>query len=258
MVYDAIEDGSGPFMKEYIMQIQAINQPIQSFHPLTTAGSGKISTTTGSVASNKNAYDATNSDQMIRALLSEKYSVKNTTASFANKDGDTVSISTSSIDYQTAITTANQDSSPESWQKIIDNIKDEYVKMKGAIVAEMFGNEEEKAPVASDPRAFDEATEIPGLPEYWNAENTAQRIADFATSFAGMFKGSDEEFVNMMKDAIDEGFSQAKDILGNLPDPVGKLSAKTHALVMDKIDQWASDRAAAAQSVGVQSAATGV
>jgi hypothetical protein len=108
----------------------------------------------------------------------------------------------------------------------------------------------EKAQAVEDPRAFDESKEIPGLPEYWNAENTSQRIVDFALSFAGMFKGTDDEFVSMIKDAIEKGFSQAKDILGDLPDPVGKLVEKTHALVMDKIDKWASDRAAAEISGG--------
>jgi hypothetical protein len=233
-------------------------QPTQSYYSLSKAASGKSSTGTGAFAVNKNAYDTTNSDQMIKTLLSEKYSIKTTSASFINKDGDSVSISASSVDYQTAITSANQDSSPESWQKIIDNIKDEYEKMKGAIVAEIFGNGEEQAQATSDPRTFNEAKEIPGLPDYWNAENTAQRIADFATSFAGMFKGSDDEFVGIIKDAIDKGFSQAKDILGNLPDAVGKLSAKTHALVMDKIDKWASDRAAAAPPDSTQAAAAGV
>ena len=91
-----------------------------------------------------------------------------------------------------------------------------------------------------DPRSFDETKAIPGLPDYWNAENTSQRIVDFATSFLSAFKGSGQDFLNTIKNAIDEGFSQAKGILGdNAPDPISKLTNKTYALVMDKLDAWA-------------------
>ena len=134
-------------------------------------------------------------------------------------------------------------------KKIIQAIKDEYSKMKGQIVATLFGNENSDSAASSgtvqDPKAFDETKEIPGLPDYWNAENTAQRIVDFATSFLKDFQGGTDEFVSMIKDAIEKGFSQAKDILGkDLPDPVTKLVAKTHALVMEKIDNWAKAQSA--------------
>jgi hypothetical protein len=177
-------------------------------------------------------------------LLSGHYSASALTIDYTNADGDAVSLSLSSVDYQKAVLTAAADGSDESWKKIIDDIKDEYVRMKGAIVDEVFGAGGEKTSESADPRAFDETKEIPGLPEYWSAENTATRIADFALSFAAMFEGGDDEFVGMIKDAIDKGFSQAKDLLGKMPGEVTKLTEKTHALVMDKIDKWASERAA--------------
>jgi hypothetical protein len=204
--------------------------------------------------SNGKSLSKSSSGQAQLKVLSEKYSMNNLMVSYTSADGDSVSLSASSVDYQKAILTANGDTSSEDWQKIIDQIKDEYVKMKGSIVTTMFGGSDGKAQEVSDPRKFDESKAIPGLPEYWNAENTSQRIVDFATSFIGMFDGSDTEFVSMIKDAIEKGFSQAKDVLGNMPDEVSKLTDKTHALVMDKIDKWASDRAAAAQATGEQAA----
>jgi hypothetical protein len=190
-----------------------------------------------------------------KSLLAGYYSVKTLGIDLTNADGDSVSLSATSIDYQKAIAAANESDSDETWKKIIDDIKDEYIRMKGAIVEKVFGGGDE-AKAAADPRSFDEAKEIPGLPEYWNAENTAGRIADFALSFAGMFEGGDDEFVSMIKDAIDKGFSQAKDLLGKMPGEITKLTDKTHALIMDKIDKWASDRAAGAENAVEQPAAS--
>jgi hypothetical protein len=81
------------------------------------------------------------------------------------------------------------------------------------------------------------------IPEYWNAENTSQRIVDFATSFFDAFKGKGEEFLSKIKAAVEEGFKQAKDILGgNLPDVASKLVNDTHDLVMAKFDKWAQEK----------------
>jgi|GEM_PF-1179500 hypothetical protein len=182
-------------------------------------------------------------------LSSEKYSSERLLLQYTNKDGDTVSLSAQSIDYQKAILAANNSSSPDDWKKIIESIKDEYSKMKGQIVSALFGKDDTAQPggamssgTVEDPKAFDETKAIPGLPDYWSADKTAQRIVDFATSFLSEFKGNGDEFVGMIKDAIEKGFSQAKDIFGDMPGPIDKLTAKTHALVMDKIDKWAHDQ----------------
>jgi hypothetical protein len=62
-------------------------------------------------------------------LSSEKYSSERLLLQYTNKDGDTVSLSAQSIDYQKAILAANNSSSPDDWKKIIESIKDEYSKM---------------------------------------------------------------------------------------------------------------------------------
>jgi hypothetical protein len=114
--------------------------------------------------------------------------------------------------------------------------------MKVDLINQLFGNGQDasqKSTQVQDPRSFDETKAIPGLPDYWNAENTSQRIVDFATSFLSIFKGSGADFLNTIKDAIDQGFSQAKDMFGDVPNAVSQLTDKTHALVMDKLDAWA-------------------
>lgn len=76
-----------------------------------------------------------------------------------------------------------------------------------------------------------------GVPEYWNAENTSDRIVAFATSFAGVF-GDDPGFAETMVEAVAEGFRQAGEILGNLPGKAGKLNRDTHDKVFEKLDNW--------------------
>src|SRR3989339_152790 len=92
------------------------------------------------------------------------------------------------------------------------------------------------------------------MPEYWNADNTSQRIVDFATSFLSSFSGENSEFFKTIKGAIEEGFKQAKDILGNLPGPVGKLIQKTYDLTMQKLDKYEQDLAAQNTQQSVQPA----
>lgn len=76
-----------------------------------------------------------------------------------------------------------------------------------------------------------------GVPAYWNAENTSDRIVAFATSFAGIF-GDDPEFAETIIGAVADGFSQASEVLGNLPGKAGKLNRDTHDLVFAKLDNW--------------------
>lgn len=76
-----------------------------------------------------------------------------------------------------------------------------------------------------------------GVPEYWNAENTSDRIVAFATSFAGVF-GDDPEFAETLVNAVAEGFAQAGAILGELPGKAGKLNRDTRDKVFEKLDIW--------------------
>ncbi len=80
------------------------------------------------------------------------------------------------------------------------------------------------------------------IPDYWNAENTAERIVNFATSFAGSQGEGTEAFVAKIRDAIAEGFAQAKAITGALPGAAGQLRRDTESLTFAKLDKWLEDR----------------
>lgn len=82
--------------------------------------------------------------------------------------------------------------------------------------------------------------EVMGVGKEWGAEATSQRIVDFAMAFRGhsSAKGlSDEEFMAKIRGAIEAGFGSAKEDLGNLPGPTGKLFNDTYAATMDKLDK---------------------
>lgn len=62
-------------------------------------------------------------------------------------------------------------------------------------------------------------------------ESVSTRIVDFAKAISG----DDKSKFNLIKDSIEEGFEQAKEILGGeLPE----ISQETHDLVMEKLDAW--------------------
>ncbi|OEH86661.1 hypothetical protein BHU72_10450 [Desulfuribacillus stibiiarsenatis] len=64
------------------------------------------------------------------------------------------------------------------------------------------------------------------------AEAVSDRIVDFAKAITG----GDPAKIELMRDAITQGFDEAKRMLGDyLPD----VSIKTYDLVMEKLDKWA-------------------
>jgi len=76
------------------------------------------------------------------------------------------------------------------------------------------------------------------VPEYWNAENTSQRIIDFAMSFRALAPElSDEEYIKQVRDAVELGYKLAKRDLGDLPGPSAKLFNDTYSLTMKKFDE---------------------
>ncbi|HSQ41782.1 MAG TPA: DUF5610 domain-containing protein [Fibrobacteraceae bacterium] len=88
--------------------------------------------------------------------------------------------------------------------------------------------------------------EAADVPEEYNADNTAQRIVDFALQFRDLAPElSDEEYIEEIRAAIQEGFSQAQDQLGNLPDSSAKLFNDTYEAAMSKLDdvleEWTSN-----------------
>ena len=62
----------------------------------------------------------------------------------------------------------------------------------------------------------------------------AEAVSDRIVQFAMAISGGDKTKISLLKDAIERGFSEVKDMLGQLPE----VSLKTYDLVMEKLDQW--------------------
>lgn len=66
-------------------------------------------------------------------------------------------------------------------------------------------------------------------------ENSPEVVSDRIVEFANAISGGDKSKFELLKNAIKEGFSQAKEALGGtLPE----VSQKTYDLVMEKLDKW--------------------
>ena len=156
--------------------------------------------------------------------------------SYTNKDGDSVTLSMEHVEYQQAMLSVEGNADSEYWKEVVSKIKGEFLAMNERIIQKFMESVTgEKVDETEDV----EYKEIEGLPEYWNAENTSQRIVDFATSFYGLAESSGKEYYELMRNAIETGFNEAMNILGELPDEVNNLAHRTYELALEKLEAWA-------------------
>ncbi len=84
-----------------------------------------------------------------------------------------------------------------------------------------------------DEKAVTEANELISEGGKFSPEAVSDRIVNFAKAISG----GDTDKYELLKDAIEKGFNEAKELLGgSLPD----ISNKTYDLVMEKLDNWAN------------------
>ncbi len=154
---------------------------------------------------------------------------------FTSKDGDTVQLHGLG---NASLATGKSNGNDKDQKELIKYIKESLVSLRQEILkgfVESQGGEFKEVDFNNQEVADLEAA----MPEYWNAENTSQRIVDFATSFFSLSKMSVDDYVEMMKGAIDQGFGQAVDEMDELPGAVNGLISKTHNLAMEKLQAWA-------------------
>ncbi len=87
--------------------------------------------------------------------------------------------------------------------------------------------------VEVDEQAVVEANELISEGGKFSPEAVSDRIVNFAKAISG----GDTEKYDLLKDAIEKGFNEARELLGgSLPE----ISDLTYDLVMDKLDNWAN------------------
>lgn len=104
-----------------------------------------------------------------------------------------------------------------------------------------------------------EKTEEAQVPEYWNAENTSDRIVHFATQMAEISGIDLREFGEIIKEAVSKGFDQAGAATGELTGAAAKLNKDTKDLVFAKLSKWLEEHVDMPYNQGAQKpAAAGV
>lgn len=101
--------------------------------------------------------------------------------------------------------------------------------------------------------AVDKDQKAAEVPDEWGADQTSQRIVDFALAFRGAAKDmSDDEFIETIRKSIQDGFRSAKGDLKDLPGPSAKLFNDTYEAAMKKLDDtlaaWKKETGSAASS----------
>ena len=187
----------------------------------------------------KNSTDIGSGSKSAMSVSAKYYSSEKLSVEYTNKDGDKVSLNYENVEYQKVQSAFNtQVIDPEQREKIFDGIRDEFMSLQESVIRKFI---ESMGGKTDETEKSEETTEIADVPEYWNADNTSQRIVDFATSFIELFDGSGEEYLSMIKDAVKEGFEMARGTMGKLPEPVENLVNDTYDLAMQKLDTWAGE-----------------
>lgn len=136
-----------------------------------------------------------------------------------NKDTDTVELSSGGVS--------------DTGRALLNELADQLGPLND-LIGDAAGRQQELSELFQDPNKADEvqarAQEL--LEGYFNVENTANRIFDFAFGF---FEGGDREaFAEEMRGNIMKGFELAEKELGGLAD----ISLETRDVINEKIDAF--------------------
>ncbi len=122
----------------------------------------------------------------------------------------------------------------EESEKAYDSLKQIVIKLlvrQGYSVERLKSGEIDNLEV--DEAARNEAAGLIADDGPLGAEAVSSRIVEFAKAISG----GDKSKLGMLREAVDEGFNQVKNILGVLPE----VSLKTYDLIMEKLDKWENE-----------------
>lgn len=193
----------------------AVSASSSSVVPTANAGARRSSTSESVSATGVNVKDSYTPSPEAAAASGNKAASKGTWAGFDKAAFET-----------------------EMRDKLLSQIRDSQKALKDAGV-KFYGGEGLLYDLSEAPTE-EYTDEQMGVGKDWGAEATSDRLVQFALAFRGS-KGasdlSDEEFIEKIRGAIQEGFRLAKGDLGELPGPTGKLFNDTYQATMDKLDK---------------------
>ena len=163
---------------------------------------------------------------------------------YQNKDGDFLELTynSESVHGFKADAAGNTEEDRKYFKELLEQLRDFIMEQERRLLESIFGEGWENGEKTVQTAEGTESSSELNIPEYWNAENTSQRIVDFATSFFEISGKDAEEFGKVIIDAVKKGFEEANEILGNsLPGPVAELISDTQRLTLEKLDAWVAE-----------------
>ncbi len=110
----------------------------------------------------------------------------------------------------------------------------QLLERQGLSFQEWMSGEGDTVPVEVDEATRAEAAAMVGE----GGDLSAEAVSDRIVAFAKALSGEDKSKLDLLRGAIEEGFSQAKEALGGtLPD----ISQKTWDLIQEKLDAWEAE-----------------
>jgi hypothetical protein len=223
------------------MALQSIGYPSAQTTSLGLPGYNLPKSTDSSrnlLPQNKTGQSSLSAKIAAESYSSEKYAIE-----FTSKDGDKVSFSYEAVKYSSTTMELSAEGSEEDIKDLEKYVRQQLKDMTQKIVKNFLKDAGIKVDDAESTDGT-EGSQAAQIPAEWNAENTSQRIVDFALSFYDSFKGKGDEFLTRIKNAIEDGFKQAKEFWGDaeIPDSVSNLVKDTHDLIMSKLDAWAKEK----------------
>ncbi len=122
------------------------------------------------------------------------------------------------------------------WKDLEGHIRDFQKRVREALMSQY----KQINPDTEEPTSLEEPkVEELEIPEYWNADNTAKRIVDFAQLlYLRKAEGMEaDKFIDIIRKAVDQGFKEAKGLMGALPPAVDNLNQETYQKVQTGLDQ---------------------
>jgi hypothetical protein len=114
----------------------------------------------------------------------------------------------------------------------VRNLVQDMLERQGFTIEQLKRGEIEKIDV--DEITQEKAKELIGPGGALSPENVSDRIVNFA--IAGF--GGDKSKIDIIRNAIDRGFAEAKRMLGG---ELAEVSQKTYELIQQKLDNWIND-----------------
>lgn len=157
----------------------------------------------------------------------------------------------SSLDSSTRGESRDQVQISFNLQGDLDALRQSVAAVQSEVKAQLqrrFGAEGELSPEAKR-FAVPEDASANQLLEFFSPENTSERIVGFATGYFSNFAQNNpdlseeeqvDEFSNLISGAIEQGFEEAREVLGDLSgfETISKNIEKTYNLVVEKIEEF--------------------